>query len=79
MKNDVWGIVSRLKETFVVTYKWLYKINHVPYESIEKYKVRFVAWRFSQKEGVDYEETSAPIARYTSSRDTLDIDANMGL
>jgi hypothetical protein len=34
--------------------------------SINKYKLRFIAKGFSQKEGIDYEETFAPVARYTS-------------
>ena len=33
---------------------------------MEKYKERFVARGFSQKEGIYYEETFAPVARYTS-------------
>ena len=28
--------------------------------------MRFIAQGFSQKEGIDYEETFAPIMRYTS-------------
>jgi hypothetical protein len=32
---------------------------------IEKFKVRFVVRGFSQREGVDYEETFALVARYT--------------
>ena len=32
---------------------------------------------FSQKEGVDYEETFAPIARYTSIRSVLSLAAVM--
>jgi len=39
--------------------------------------VRFVARDFSQKEGIDYEETFAPVARYTSIRAILSIDAVM--
>jgi hypothetical protein len=39
----------------VVSSKWIYKIKHVVDGSIEKYKERFVAHGFSQKEGIDYE------------------------
>ena len=52
MKNDVWEIVPRLEGKLVVTSKWLYKIKHDADGSIEKYKARFVAWGFSQIEGV---------------------------
>ena len=45
-----------------------YKIKHAADGSIEKYKARFVARGFSHKEGIDYEETFVPIARYTSIR-----------
>jgi hypothetical protein len=40
-----------------VTSKWIYKIKHVVDGSIDKYKARFVARGFSQKEGEDYDET----------------------
>ena len=56
MKNDVWDVVPRLEGKSVVTSKWIYMIKHVADGSIEKYKVRFVACGFSQKEGIDYEE-----------------------
>ena len=67
MKNDVWDIVPRLEGKFVVTSKWINKIKHAVDSSIEKYKEIFVARGFSQKEGIDYEETFAPVARYTSN------------
>jgi hypothetical protein len=78
MKNDVWDIVPRPKGKSVVTSKWIYKIKHATDGSIEKYKKRFVACGFSQKEGIDYEETFAPVARYTSIRTVLVIVAKMG-
>ena len=65
MRNVVWDVVPRLEGSSVVTSKWIYKIKHATDGSVEKYKARFVARGFSQKEGVDYEETFAPDARYT--------------
>jgi hypothetical protein len=66
--HDVWDIVLRPEGKSVVTSKWIYKIKHTADGSIEKYKARFVDRGFPQKEGVDYKETFAPIARYTSIR-----------
>ena len=60
MKNNVWDVVPRPEGKLVVTSKWIYKIKHVVDGSIEKYKARFVAHSFSQKEGIYYEETFAP-------------------
>ena len=68
MKNDAWDVVPRPEGNSVVTSKRIYKIKHATDGSIEEYKERFVAHGFSQKEGIDYEETFAPIARYTSIR-----------
>ena len=70
MKNDVWDVPIPDGKS-VVTSKWIYKIKHAANSSIEKYKERFVARGFSQKEGIDYEETFAPISRYTSIRSVL--------
>ena len=66
MKNDVWEVVPRPEGKSVVTYRWLYKIKYVADGNIERYKARFVARGFSQVEGVDYDETFALVARYTS-------------
>ena len=71
MKNDVWDVVSRPEGKLVLTSKWIYKIKYAADGTIEKYKARFMARGFSQKEGIDYEETFAPIARYTSIRSIL--------
>jgi hypothetical protein len=73
LKNDVWDVVPIPREKSVVSSKWIYKIKHAADGSVEKYKASFVAQGFSQKEGIDYEETFAPIARYTSIRIVLAI------
>ena len=68
INNDVWEIVPRPKNKSVVSSKWIYKTKHSTNASIDKYKARFVARGFSQKEGIDYEETFVPVATYTSIR-----------
>jgi hypothetical protein len=78
MKNDVWEIVPRPEGKPVVTSKWIFKIKHTADGSIYKYKARFVARGFSQTEGVYYEETFAPDARYTSIRSIIAIASVMG-
>jgi hypothetical protein len=77
IKNDVWEVVPRPKNKEVVSSKWIYKIKHGTYESIEKHKARFVALGFSQKEGIDYEETFAHVARYTSFKTIIALAAKM--
>jgi hypothetical protein len=61
-------VVLRPEGKSVVTSKWIYKIKHVADGSIEKYKARFVARGFSQKEGEYYDETLAPVARRSVHR-----------
>jgi hypothetical protein len=78
MKNDVWEVVPRPEGKSVATSRWVYKIKYVADGNIEKYKAQFVAWGLSQVEGVDYDETCAPVARYTSIRAVISVVAEMG-
>lgn len=78
MKNDVWEVVLRPKGKSIVTSKWLHKIKHGVDGNIEKYKVRFMARGFSQKEGEDYDDIFAPVARYTTIRSIVTLAASQG-
>ena len=78
MKNDVWEVVPRPTGKLVVTSRWLYKIKHFANGSVEKYKARFVARGFTQKEGIDYDETFAPVSRYTTIRTIISLAAVFG-
>eukprot|EP00253_Pinus_taeda_P012749 PITA_12749 len=77
MKNGVWEVVTRPEDKSVVTSKWIYKIKHAADGSIDKNKARFVARDFSQQEGIDYEETFAPTARYTTIRSLVSLAPSM--
>eukprot|EP00253_Pinus_taeda_P003302 PITA_03302 len=78
MVNNVWEVVSRPQDRSVLGSRWTYKIKYAADSSIEKYKARFVAKGYAQKEGIDYEETFAPIAKYTSIRTVISLAAQMG-
>ena len=62
----------------MVTSRWIYKLKHVADGSVEKYKAWFVARCFSQVDEVDYDETYALVAHYTSIRALISIAAEMG-
>ena len=47
MKNQVWDVVPRPQGKKVVGSTWMYKVKHAVDESVEKYKVCFVAKGFS--------------------------------
>ena len=78
MRNDVWEVMPRPEGNSVATSKWIYKVKVDVDGSIEKHKARFVARGFSQVESIDYDETFAPVARYTSIRTIMAIATEMG-
>jgi len=78
VRNSVWDLVPRLENNSVVSSHWLYKVKQDADGNVEKHKARFVSRGFSQVQGIDYDETFAPIARYSSIRSMLALLAQMG-
>jgi hypothetical protein len=78
VKNSAWEIVLRPVDKLVVGSRWIYKVKQANNGSVEEYKARFVAWGFSQIEGIDYDETFTPVARYSSIRSILSLSVQMG-
>ena len=78
VRNSAWEIVPRPEGKSMVGSKWIYKVKQAANGSVEKYKEIFVAQGFSQIEGIEYEETFIPVARYSSIRTILALSTQMG-
>lgn len=70
MKNQTWEITSLPPRKKPIGCKWVYKVKYKAYgtRTLEKHIAQFVAKGFSQREGIDYEETFAPIAKMSTIR-----------
>ena len=74
-----WELVERPPGRKLIDSKWCYKVKRHADGSIEKFKARLVARGFTQVEGVDYEQTSAPVARLSSVRIVLALSVLLSL
>ena len=43
--------------------KWVFKLKHKPYGSVDKYKARLVAKGFHQQSGLDHDETFSSVIK----------------
>ena len=75
----VYQVVPRPKGRRVVGSRWVFRVKRGPDGAILKYKARVVAQGFTQIEGVDYDETFAPVAKLTSLRVILALTAEYNL
>ena len=64
--NDVWDLVELPEDRKAVGSKWVFKLKMNADGSVERYKARLVAQGFTQKFGVDYDETFCPVVCFES-------------
>ncbi|GKD31637.1 retrovirus-related pol polyprotein from transposon TNT 1-94 [Tanacetum coccineum] len=60
---EVRELVPRPNKVMVITLKWIYKVKLDEMGGILKNKARLVARGYRQEEGIDFEESFAPVAR----------------
>ncbi|KAD3069345.1 hypothetical protein E3N88_37225 [Mikania micrantha] len=77
-KNKTWKLTDLPAGQRPIGLKWVYKIKRDAKDQITKHKERLVAKGYIQKQGVDYEEVFAPVARLETVRLVLALSAQNG-
>ena len=77
VRNDVWELVPRTKDTHVIGTKWKFKYKTDKNGEVVRNKSRLVAQGYTQVEGVDLDESFAPAARLESIWILLSIECIM--
>eukprot|EP00742_Colponemidia_sp_Colp-10_P002552 GILJ01002727.1.p2 GENE.GILJ01002727.1~~GILJ01002727.1.p2 ORF type:complete len:509 (+),score=47.37 GILJ01002727.1:627-2153(+) len=76
-KNGTYEICTLPTGRKPIYCKWVFKVKENSDGTIDRYKARLVAKGFSQKPGIDFTETFAPVAKYNSIRTILSLAAQM--
>jgi hypothetical protein len=60
-KNCIWELADLPRGHSMITLKWVFKLKRDEVGAIIKHKARLVARGFVQREGIDFDDTFAPV------------------
>jgi hypothetical protein len=73
ISNNTWDLVSRPPGTNVVSGKWIFKHKFNADGTLERYKARWVVRGFTQRPGIDFDETFSPVVKPATVRTVLSL------
>lgn len=76
--NDTWELSPLPEGHRAIGLKWVFKVKRDPAGKVVKHKARLVAKGYAQKQGVDFDEVFAPVARMETVRMMLALAAHSG-
>jgi hypothetical protein len=76
--NDTWSLTDLPHGHRAIGLKWVYKLKRDEQGAIVRYKARLVAKGYVQRQGVDFDEVFAPVARLESVRLLLVVAVHQG-
>ena len=65
---DVWELIPPPECAMIIALKWIFKVKLDEHGDVLKNKARLVAKGYRQEEGIDFEESFAPVARIEAIR-----------
>lgn len=68
IENETWTLMKLPPNRKAIKSKWVFKTKRDASGNTVRHKARLVAKGYSQRPGIDYDETYAPVVRYTSIR-----------
>ena len=74
-KTITWDLVDLPSGKSAIGCKWVYKIKTRSDGTVDRYKARLIARGFTQEYGIDYENTFAPVAQFSSIKTLIAVSA----